>query len=75
MVHLLREWVVDDPDLGVLVNREAQGNGDVGVGVDEIGGAIDGIDDEDGPRGNSAGRWSCLFSQESGQPCQPGLLH
>ena len=48
VVQVLRERVVDDPDHGDAVDGEAEGDADVGVGVDEIGGAIYGVDYEAG---------------------------
>lgn len=40
------EGVVDDADGGDEVDGEAERDGDVGVAVDEVGGAVDGVDDE-----------------------------
>lgn len=45
-VEGLREGVVDDADGGEQVDAEAEGDADVGVVVHEVGGAVDGVDDE-----------------------------
>ena len=46
MVKLLGERVVYDADERYHLMGESEGDGDVGKGMDEIGGAIDWIDDE-----------------------------
>lgn len=50
-VEVLGERVVDDADDGFVGDDEGHGDGDVGVGVDEVGGAVDGVDDEGGGGG------------------------
>ena len=53
-VQVLREGVVDNANKGFLVEGEGQGDRNVGVGVNEVCGAINGIDDE-GWSGGEAG--------------------
>lgn len=47
-VEVLGERVVDDADKGFSVVGEGEGDGDVRVGVHEVGGAVYGIDYERG---------------------------
>lgn len=50
-VEVVGEGVVDDADEGDEVVDEGEGDADVGVGVDEVCGAVDGVDDEGGGGG------------------------
>ena len=60
---MLRERVIHDTDQGTHFVSERHGDGNVRVSVDEIGGAVDGIDDECG-RGGEAARGGCFFTEE-----------
>ncbi len=55
VVEVVGEGVVDDADEGPEVVGEGEGDGDVGVGVDEVCGAVDGVDDECWGGGEGAG--------------------
>lgn len=55
VVEVLGEGVVDDADEGFEVVGEGEGDGDVGVGVDEVCGAVDGVDYEGWGGGEAAG--------------------
>lgn len=46
MVELLRERVIDHSYERDHLVGESEGDGDVGEGVDEVRGAVDGVDDE-----------------------------
>ena len=48
VVEVLGEGVVDYADEGLEVFGEGEGDGDVGVAVYEVGGAVYGVDDEGG---------------------------
>ena len=54
-VEVLGEGVVDDADEGFQLVGEGEGDGDVRVGVHEVGGAVDGVDDERGCQGETRG--------------------
>ena len=45
VVEVLDEGVVDDADEGFELGGEGLGDGDVGMAVDEVCGAVDGVDD------------------------------
>lgn len=53
-IKLLREWVVNDADEGFELVGKGERDGHVGEGVDEIRGAVNGIDYE-GWRGCETG--------------------
>ena len=55
---MLRERIVDDADEGHEVVCEGEGDGYVREGMDEIGGAVDGVADECWRRGEK-GRGRC----------------
>lgn len=63
VVYLLREGVVDHPDEGLAIEGEREGDGDVRVGVDEVCGAVDGVDDE-GWGGGEGARGGGFFAEE-----------
>ncbi len=65
VVEVLGEGVVDDADEGAAVVGEGEGDGDVRVGVDEVGGAVDGVDDEGWGGGEVAGCGG-FFAEEAG---------
>lgn len=50
-VQVPREGVVDDADQGPVFGDEGERDGGVGVAVHEVEGAVDGVDDEGGVRG------------------------
>lgn len=50
-VEMVGEGVVDDADEGDEVVDEGEGDADVGVGVDEVCGAVDRVDHEGGGGG------------------------
>jgi len=68
VVEVLGERVVDDADEGAQVVGEGEGDGDVGVGVDEVCGAVDGVDDEGwgGGEGGGGGGGG-FFAKETGR--------
>lgn len=45
-VELLRKRIVDDTDEGFELLGKSERDGDVGEGVDEVRGAVDGINDK-----------------------------
>ena len=54
VVEVLGEGVVDDADEWGAVVGEGERDGHVGVAVDEVGCAVDGVDDEGGGGGEVA---------------------
>lgn len=54
------EGVVDYADEGRALDREAEGDADVGVVVDEVGRAVDWVDDEGWSIGEGL-RWGVSF--------------
>lgn len=52
--EFVEEGVVDDADGGVAGEEEGEGDGDGGEVVDEVGGAVDGVDEEGGAGGDAA---------------------
>ena len=67
MVEMVGERVVDDPDQGAEFVGECEGDADVGVGVDEVGGSVDGVDYECGSEGECAA--GCCFFAEEARGC------
>ena len=55
VVEMLCKRVVDDADEGDEVVGEGEGDGYVREGVDEVGGAVDGVADECRSRGQEGG--------------------
>ncbi len=56
VVEMLNEWIVDDANKGFELMGKGEGDGDVGVSVDEVGGSVYGVDDEGWSGGEAAGR-------------------
>lgn len=59
------EGAVDDADNGDPVEREAERDADVGVAVDEVDGAVDGVADEGGEVGEVHAGFVGLFTEEA----------
>lgn len=55
VVEVLGEGIVDDTDEGFEFVGEGEGDGDIRVGVYEVGGSVYGVDDEGWGRGEAAG--------------------
>lgn len=66
VVEVAEEGVVDDADAGEAVVGEGEGDADVGVAVDEVRGAVDGVADEGGGRGEGRAGGVGFFAEESG---------
>ena len=56
--------VVDDANGGLAVDSEAEGNAGVGEHVEEVGGAVDGVNNEGGLRADFLAGFVCLFAHE-----------
>jgi hypothetical protein len=59
------EGVVDNADDGLAVVAEAEGDADGRVAVDEVCGAVDGVDDECWGGGKGVARFICFFADEA----------
>ena len=55
MVEMLDEGIVDDTDEGFELVGKGEGDGDVGMAVDEVGGSVYGVDYEGWGVGEAAG--------------------
>lgn len=58
--------VVDDTNDGLEANCEAEGDADVGIAMDEIGCAVDRVNDEGGSLSQTSAWFVGLFAHESG---------
>ena len=63
VVELLREGVINDPHHRPKIHGEGEGDADVRVGMHEIRGAVDGVEDECWGGGEGAGV-GCFFAEE-----------
>lgn len=61
VVEVLGEGIVDDADEGTELVGEGKGDGDVGMGVHKVHGAVYGVDDEGWGGGEAAG-CRCFFA-------------
>ena len=64
VVDVLCEGVVDDADQGDEVVREGEGDTDVGVSVNEVCCAVDGVDNE-GWGGGKRAAYGGFFAEEA----------
>lgn len=69
-VEMVSEGVIDDTDKGDEVVYEGEGDADVGVGVDEVCSAVDGVDDEGGGGGEVGFAGDVGFFTEESGACQ-----
>lgn len=64
-IESLSKRIIDDSDDGLFVDCEAEGDGDVGPSVEEIGRAVDRVDDEGGGGGEDVAGLVGFFAHES----------
>lgn len=64
-IESLSKRIIDDSDDGFFVDCEAEGDGDVGPSVEEIGCAVDRVDDEGGGGGEDVAGLVGFFAHES----------
>ena len=64
VVKLLSERIVDDANERFELVSEGEGDGDVGMSVDEIGGSVYRVDDK-GWGGSKAARFGSFFAKEA----------
>lgn len=64
-IENLSKRIIDDSDDGFLVDCEAERDGDVGPSVEEVGCAVDRVDDEGGGGGEDVAGLVGFFAHES----------
>ena len=64
VIEVLGERIIDDADQRAEIVGKGEGDADVRMGVHEVCGAVDGVDDEGGGRGEVAGGGG-FFAEEA----------